>query len=227
MFGSLVRREREANVTPRLEAQGSLRVTARFLLDTDSVSFALRGQGRVAQRIVECRPSELAISSITLAELKYGAERRSSRKLHHLIDVFTGDVAVLPFDEASAASFGKLASELVARGTPIGDFDTLIAAHAIQLGLILVTNDLQDCGGTARPMKCRAAAPQASRDSASVKSAGPCVGGGGRRYRRPMKARCGGWLAREGSNRSRVRPQLVPSVTSCRRSCRRRRRALG
>ncbi|HEX7479624.1 MAG TPA: type II toxin-antitoxin system VapC family toxin [Polyangiales bacterium] len=116
-------------------------MTAAFLLDTDSVSFALRGHGRVAQRILEHRPSELAISAITLAELKYGADRRSSRKLHHVIDVFTRNVAVLPFDEACAVRFGKLASELVARGTPIGDFDTLIAAHAMQLGATLVTNN--------------------------------------------------------------------------------------
>jgi tRNA(fMet)-specific endonuclease VapC len=116
-------------------------VTAAFLLDTDSVSFALRGHGRVAQRILEHRPSEFAISAITLAELKYGADRRNSRKLHHVIDVFTGNVAVLPFDEACAVRFGKLASELVARGTPIGDFDTLIAAHAMQLGATLVTNN--------------------------------------------------------------------------------------
>ena len=116
-------------------------MTATFLLDTDSVSFALRGHGRVAQRIVEHRPSELAISAITLAELKYGADRRNSRKLHTIIDVFTGNVAVLPFDEACAMRFGKLANELVARGTPIGDFDTLIAAHAMELGATLVTNN--------------------------------------------------------------------------------------
>ncbi len=118
-------------------------MTPRFMLDTDSVSYALRGQGDVGARIIAHRPSELGISSITLAELRYGAERRKSRKLHHLIDAFTSNVAVLPFDEACGAHFGKLASELVARGTPIGDFDTLIAAHAMQLRLTLVTNNLK------------------------------------------------------------------------------------
>ena len=116
-------------------------MTALFMLDTDSVSFALRGEGHVAKRIVARKPSELAISSITLAELKYGADRRKSRKLHHLIDVFASDVLVLPFDEGCASQFGRLASTLVARGTPIGDFDTLIAAHAMHLGLTLVTNN--------------------------------------------------------------------------------------
>src|SRR5436309_135807 len=56
-----------------------------YMLDTDTVSFALRGQGRVAARLLEHRPSELCISSITLAELRFGAEARRSRKLHRLI----------------------------------------------------------------------------------------------------------------------------------------------
>jgi tRNA(fMet)-specific endonuclease VapC len=116
-------------------------MTVRFMLDTDSVSFALRGHGGVGARIIAHRPSELAISSITLTELRYGAERRKSKKLHRLIDVFTSNVSVLPFDEACGAQFGKLASDLIARGTPIGDFDTLIAAHAMELHLTLVTNN--------------------------------------------------------------------------------------
>ena len=45
-----------------------------YMLDTDTVSFALRGQGGVAARLLEHRPSQLCISSITLAELLYGAE---------------------------------------------------------------------------------------------------------------------------------------------------------
>ena len=54
----------------------------QYMLDTDTVSFALRGQGRVATRLLEHRPSELCLSSITLTELRYAAEARRSRKLH-------------------------------------------------------------------------------------------------------------------------------------------------
>ena len=50
-----------------------------YMLDTNTVSFALRGQGRVAARLLEHRPSQLSISSITLAELRFGAEARRSR----------------------------------------------------------------------------------------------------------------------------------------------------
>jgi tRNA(fMet)-specific endonuclease VapC len=118
-------------------------MTVRFMLDTDSVSFALRGHGDVGTRIIAHKPSELAISAITLAELRYGAERRKSRRLHQLIDAFTSNVSVLPFDEACGAQFAKLASALVARGTPIGDYDALIAAHAMELRLTLVTNNVK------------------------------------------------------------------------------------
>src|SRR5262249_54740796 len=80
-----------------LEAEGSVRVSLRFMLDTDSVSFTLRGEGNVGTRILDHRPSELCVSSITVAELRYGASRRNSAKLHQLIDTFISNLAVMPF----------------------------------------------------------------------------------------------------------------------------------
>ena len=112
-----------------------------FMLDTDSVSWALRGQGAVAARVLEHRPSQLCISSITLAEVRFGAEAKGSRKLHGVIDTFILSVAVLPFDQAAADQFGPVAHALARRGEPIGTFDTLIAAHALSCGLVLVTNN--------------------------------------------------------------------------------------
>lgn len=112
----------------------------KYLLDTDSVSYALRGQGDVAGRIKMQRPSELCMSAITLAELRFGADRKRARKLHGLIDVFAASIEVVPFDEAAAAEFGKIGSLLAERGTPIGEFDVLIAAHAVALRCTLVTN---------------------------------------------------------------------------------------
>ena len=111
-----------------------------FMLDTDTVSFAPRGQGQVASRLLDHRPSEICISSITLGELRYGAERRRSRKLHRVIATFISDVSVLPFDQAAGDRFGSVAASLDSAGTPIGGFDTLIAAHALAAGLTLVTN---------------------------------------------------------------------------------------
>jgi tRNA(fMet)-specific endonuclease VapC len=113
----------------------------RFLLDTDSVSYALRGQGKVGDRIRRQRPSDICISAITLAELRYGAERKGSRKLHALITTFAASVDVVAFDPDAAVEFGRIGSILAVRGTPIGEFDVLIAAHAVALRCTLVTNN--------------------------------------------------------------------------------------
>jgi tRNA(fMet)-specific endonuclease VapC len=112
-----------------------------YMLDTDMVSFALRGIGRVGAELLMRAPSEVCISAVTLAELRYGADHRQSRKLHGLIDSFTASVIVMPFDEAAATAFGKAAAELARAGTPIGELDTMIAAHALSLDLTLVTNN--------------------------------------------------------------------------------------
>jgi tRNA(fMet)-specific endonuclease VapC len=115
----------------------------KYLLDTDSVSYALRGEGDVGLRIRACKPSDLRLSAITLAELRYGADRKGSRKLHGLIDTFAAAIEVMPFDENAAAEFGRIGSLLAERGTPIGEFDVLIAAHAVALRCTLVTNNVR------------------------------------------------------------------------------------
>jgi tRNA(fMet)-specific endonuclease VapC len=65
------------------------------MLDTDTVSYALRGAGDVAARLVEHSKSELCVSAITSAELRYGAARRKSAKLHHAINEFLRTVQVV------------------------------------------------------------------------------------------------------------------------------------
>jgi len=112
-----------------------------YMLDTDTVSFALRGLGRVAARLLDHRPSQLCISSITLAELRFGAETRRSRRLHRLLATFVESVEVAAFDRRAADRFATVAVSLARRGTPIGTFDTLMAAHALSLGLTFVTNN--------------------------------------------------------------------------------------
>ena len=114
-----------------------------YMLDTDTVSFALRGHGRVAARLLEHRPSQLCISSITLAELRFGAETRRWRRLRRLITTFVESVEAVAFDQRAADHFGTVATALTRRGSPIGTFDTLMGAHALSLGLTFVTNNTQ------------------------------------------------------------------------------------
>ena len=121
-------------------------MTRRFMLDTDSVSYALRGQGKVAAHILEHRPSELYISARTLAELRFGADKRDSKKLHRLIGAFIESVATVAFDKDAAAHFGRIAAALAGRGTPIGSLDAMIAGHAVAQRSVLVTNNPKHFG---------------------------------------------------------------------------------
>lgn len=113
----------------------------RYMLDADTVSYALRGHGQVGARLLDHQPSELCISAITLAELNFGAEAKRSQKIRRAIRSFIKDVAVVPFDEASAEGFAAVAASLASRGQPIGVYDTLVAAQALCLGLTVVTNN--------------------------------------------------------------------------------------
>jgi tRNA(fMet)-specific endonuclease VapC len=113
----------------------------RFMLDADTVSYAIRGEGGVVARLLERQPSEICLSSITWAELRFGVEAKRSEKLKRAIRSFVKDIAILPFDESAADRFAAVAAALARRGEPIGAFDTLVAAHALSLGLAVVTNN--------------------------------------------------------------------------------------
>lgn len=115
----------------------------RFMLDTDTVSHALRGYGHAGIRIRELRPSDVCMSALTLSELRYGADKKGSRRLHRLIDAVTEAIEPIPFDWAAADAYGAVAAGLEKKGEPIGIFDSLIAAHAMSLRLTLVTNNVK------------------------------------------------------------------------------------
>jgi tRNA(fMet)-specific endonuclease VapC len=113
----------------------------RYMLDADTVSYVIRGRREVVARLLEHRPSELCLSSITLAELRFGADAKNSRKIHKAIENFVAEVEVIPFDEVAADRFGRVCAALARRGEPIGTFDTLVAAHALSQDLTVVTNN--------------------------------------------------------------------------------------
>ena len=84
---------------------------------------------------------------MVVAELRYGADRSLSRNRNHQrLDVLTAEIACADFDLAAASAYGRVRAALEARGRPIGAYDMLIAAHALALGLILVTDNLRELG---------------------------------------------------------------------------------
>lgn len=113
----------------------------KYLLDTNTVSFALRGVGSVGERLRDSDPTEIAVTAITEAELWFGVRKLGSKKLERAVIGFMDAVLVVPFDRAAARSYGTLRALLETRGTPIGIADTMIAAQALVSGCIMVTNN--------------------------------------------------------------------------------------
>jgi tRNA(fMet)-specific endonuclease VapC len=118
-----------------------------WLLDTDSCSFALRGQHGLRWAI-ETRPLErLYVSTITVAEAWAGALRSPHRdRLIALWSAFLEPFGgrVLPFDEAAAREYGAIRADLEARGNMIGDRDCMLAAIARSRRLKMVTRNRRD-----------------------------------------------------------------------------------
>jgi tRNA(fMet)-specific endonuclease VapC len=113
------------------------------MLDTDIVSFAMRGEPAVVANLVRHRRTDLCVSALTLAELRYGIELKNSSRLGDSLERVVNGIAILPFDGTCALRFAQVASALTHAGTPIGGMDTLVGAHALTLGLTLVTNNLK------------------------------------------------------------------------------------
>ena len=118
----------------------------RFLLDTNVCVDYLSGRHPpVAARLRALSPSEVCLSSVVVAELRYGADKSAQpRRNHQKLDTLTAEIACRAFDDAAAASYGKVRSGLERRGRPIGPNDMLIAAHALSLGLVLVTDNVRE-----------------------------------------------------------------------------------
>lgn len=113
----------------------------KFLLDTSAVSDYLRGLDPVVRRIQKAKPSNLAISTVTVMELRYGAARRQSEKLNGSIQAFLHDITTLAFDAEAAEQAGALRAAMESSGHGIALADCQIAATALVLGLTLVTSD--------------------------------------------------------------------------------------
>ena len=113
----------------------------KFLLDTCAVSDYLRGVDSVVQRIQKVRPSDVAISAVTVMELRYGATRRQSPKLTASVDAFLSGISILTFDAEAAERAGVVRAKMETKGLSIALADCQIAGTALAYDLTLVTHD--------------------------------------------------------------------------------------
>ena len=118
----------------------------KYLLDTNVWIDYLTGRyPTVVTGIQKSRPDALCLSSVVMAELRYGAEKsRRKRSNHRLLDTLVQEARCVDFDVNAAATYGEVRTALEKRGKPLGAYDMLIAAHALSLGLILVTDNVRE-----------------------------------------------------------------------------------
>ena len=115
----------------------------KYMLDTNICIYIIRKKPEaVLRRLQRSRVSDIGISSVTLSELEYGAAKSTKPQQNKLaLTEFLAPIEILPYDDLAAQQYGELRAHLERKGKPIGSLDMLIAAHALSLKCILVTNN--------------------------------------------------------------------------------------
>jgi tRNA(fMet)-specific endonuclease VapC len=118
----------------------------KLMLDTNICIYIIKQQPvTVLKCFLEYQIGDIGISSITLSELRYGvAKSIHQEKNTKALDEFITPLEVVSFDEDAAHVYGDIRATLEKAGTPIGSMDMLIAAHAVSLGIPLVTNNTRE-----------------------------------------------------------------------------------
>ena len=115
----------------------------RYLLDTNIASYAIKGNfPQVRKQLLEVPMSEVGISAVTEAELRFGAARKAaSPHLTLAVEEFLLRVEILPWDSEAAKHYATLRTTLEDSGAPMGNLDMMIAANALAAEAMLVTHD--------------------------------------------------------------------------------------
>ncbi|UXS03197.1 type II toxin-antitoxin system tRNA(fMet)-specific endonuclease VapC [Agrobacterium tumefaciens] len=117
----------------------------KYMLDTNICIFTIKNKPQQVRDAFNLRSGQLCISSVSLMELIYGAEKSVSPKRNlDVVEGFASRLEVLPYDDIAASHTAQLRAELVRNGTPIGPYDQLIAGHARSRGFIVVTNNRRE-----------------------------------------------------------------------------------
>ena len=114
----------------------------KYMLDTNIVIYTMRNRPERVRDAFKKHDGRMCISSVTLGELVYGAEKSADAEQNLAnIESMISLIEVKPFDSQAATHFGQIRASLAKIGKPIGPYDTMIAGHARALGLVLVTNN--------------------------------------------------------------------------------------
>jgi|SRR5580698_534968 tRNA(fMet)-specific endonuclease VapC len=118
-------------------------MAVRYLLDTNTVSYVIKGNfPRVRERLLKVPMAKVGISVVTEAELRFGLARRpEASTLKLAVDEFLLRVEILSWDSDAASHYARVRAALEDEGEPIGNLDLMIAAQALAAEAVLVTHD--------------------------------------------------------------------------------------
>ncbi|MEW6287647.1 MAG: type II toxin-antitoxin system VapC family toxin [Chloroflexota bacterium] len=118
----------------------------KYMLDTNICIGLIRQKPpKLIRRLTRCEPGEVGISSITIAELAYGANKSSQVEQNlTALEQFLLPLEIADFDQQASAVYGAIRAYLEREGKVIGSMDMLIGAHALSLGATLVTNNVDE-----------------------------------------------------------------------------------
>ena len=118
----------------------------KYMLDTNMIAYAKnRRPAVVLEHLMQHDPSQICISSITMAELEYGVHNSSKPEQNRTaLMMFLSGITILPFDSDASFEYGKIRYDLKSKGIPISGDDLLIDAAAKSLGLTLATHNTRE-----------------------------------------------------------------------------------
>lgn len=113
-----------------------------FVLDTNTLIYFFKGQGRIAERLLSIPPAEIAVPAVVAYELEVGIAKSSQpTKRRRQLDELLGAISVWSFDRSAASAAATIRARLEAKGEPIGTLDILIAGTALSKRAILITRN--------------------------------------------------------------------------------------
>ena len=116
-----------------------------ILLDTNICIYIINAKpAEVLARFHRYRLGEIGLSSVVAAELAYGVAKSGSERNRRALEMFLAPLEIMPFDENAIWAYGEIRADLECRGLSIGSLDTMIAAHALSINAVLVTNNTRE-----------------------------------------------------------------------------------
>ena len=117
-----------------------------YMLDTNICSYIIRNKPQsIKKKLQEVEQNHtIALSSIVVSELLYGATKKDTPKLMRIVSAFIDNFIIYDYSKISAQSYGNIRTDLEKKGKIIGANDLLIASHALSLGAVLVTNNRRE-----------------------------------------------------------------------------------